>query len=467
MRPHLSSLVAASLALLVGAAAQTPVAAAADAVWTPALAAAADNAQPSGASAAPGLGAAAGALAAPPLLAAVGMQAAAAEPTLPTGEDRAPEAAPRDETERWVPSLAFTSTILGQEADGSVNTTSSVTYNYYMRYERQAVATAFPNNPTPTSCETAQPSIVRITRSLIEENQGGDAFQLPTIQNGNLKPGPSGCKRFTASVFNRPDTVLPVSGSGLNLTPVMGLSAEVMSPGLQALPGRPRLFAHGDVDAAFSFDRNVAKQAVPTSPRLDANIDPTTETAEESNWLGTGARTSGQVKTFMYSGGLGVAFTLDALERRLRIKPSVEYMHQDIKVSGQYLKVFRVDSGLIPGLNPGGPGGSITTFMPSVFLDPIQLQPSTTQGFHGVGPGLELEMDAARAGPVILSLFMTGSAYRMLGDLDVHTTGTQVIPATPPYTTTDQTVSAEFDYSIHAWAYRGGAGMRFRWLPED
>jgi len=459
-----------AIALVVAAAPLAHVAAAFDpdgAAWTPALAAAADHAQQGVAGAAPTLAAATRTVGAPPLLAAVGMQATATAPTLPGGAEAAPEVA-RDETERWVPSLAFTSTLLGQESDGSVSTDSSVTYNYFARAQGTAVATNFPAAPNPPvgSCETAVASIVEITRFLSEDKQGGLAFENPQTSNGNLKL-PGQCRRYTASVFNHPATVLPVSGSGLALNSIMGLSAEVMSPGLQFIPGRPRAFLHGDVNAAFGFQRDVAKQGVPTAPRLDANIDPTTETFAESNWLGTGSKTSSQINTLFFSGGLGAAFTLDAFERRLRIKPSVEYMHESLTVSGQFLKVLRVDTGQSAGLQIGVPGGPVTSFLPSLFLPAIQIQPSRDQDFHGVGPGLELEMDAARAGPVVLSLFLTGTAYKMLGDLAVHTEGTQVIPATPPYTTTDQSVSVQFDYNIHSWSYRGGAGLRFRWLPED
>jgi hypothetical protein len=27
-------------------------------------------------------------------------------------------------------------------------------------------------------------------------------------------------------------------------------------------------------------------------------------------------------------------------------------------------------------------------------------------------------------------------------------------------------VSAQWDFHKHAWSYRGGLGVRFRWLPE-
>ena len=55
----------------------------------------------------------------------------------------------------------------------------------------------------------------------------------------------------------------------------------------------------------------------------------------------------------------------------------------------------------------------------------------------------------------------------MLGNLDVNLTGQTVVPVQAPYTTQEQTVEANFDFHIHSWAYHGGAGLRFRWLPED
>jgi hypothetical protein len=105
---------------------------------------------------------------------------------------------------------------------------------------------------------------------------------------------------------------------------------------------------------------------------------------------------------------------------------------------------------------------------PAVYLPTIELASEDTLTTYGIGPGLELEMDAARAGPFVLSVFLGGQAYRMLGDRDVNLMDSAMVdvPDQNPNTPATQEVSAKWDFHKHAWSYRGGLGLRFRWLPE-
>jgi hypothetical protein len=56
----------------------------------------------------------------------------------------------------------------------------------------------------------------------------------------------------------------------------------------------------------------------------------------------------------------------------------------------------------------------------------------------------------------------------MLGDRVVNLQQTEQIqvPDENPTTPAVQDVSAEWTFHKHAWSYRGGLGVRFRWLPE-
>jgi len=386
----------------------------------------------------------------------------------------------RDETERWVPGFAFTSGIIGQRAEGAITADSPLSYNYYMR-QRGGSAISY-QQPTPpaTQCPTSggpfafipAPSVVPVTRNLAE---GADPFGSGLV----LQPTP--CGHFVG-LDPRP-AELPTDDDDLFLTPFVGGSAEVMTPALQGVPGRPRLFAHGDLLGAFAFQRNVAKQGVPGAVEYPApgRVDPSDPNSPiappdlppgstlikvaagtaEGTLPGIGATTSGEVTSLVASAGLGVAFTLDALERRIRIRPSIEYMREDIEVIGRLVRAYQVDTGLLKDAVPGAP------LINSVYLDTIDLRAEKTRAFHGIGPGLEVEMDAARAGPVMLSLFASGQAYKMLGDLDVELSDSQEVVADGTYVLTNQTVEADWDFHIHSWAYRGGVGLRFRWLPED
>jgi len=448
----------AALAASIVAAAAPAARARGDAAgWTPALAALSDHAG-SAAAAAPALAAPTGAA---PLLAGAGMQAAAVapEPAPPELAERTPEFT-RDETERWVPGFAFTSGILGQNAEGSVGTDSTVTYNYFARQD----GVSFFSNPPPAPCNTIVPSILSVTRALAEGAAipfgSGSSTNFTRQPSPNPNSGP--CNVFTG--FKNHANVLPVSGGDTFLTPTVGASLEGMTPGLQDVPGRPRLFVHGDTALAFSFDRNVAKQGTPTGAVIP--VGPITPEVEVR---GTGAKTSGEVQTPLYSAGAGPAFTFEFLERRMRLRPSFEWMREEIQVSGVLNKTFQVDTGQQQSIQVGAGGANrpLSPLVNAVYLNQIEVRAQDTQAFNGIGGGLELEMDAARAGPVVLSLFLGGQAYKMLGNLDVNLTGQTVVPVQAPYTTQEQTVEANFDFHIHSWAYHGGAGLRFRWLPED
>ena len=369
--------------------------------------------------------------------------------TTPAGGTQA--IAARDETERWVPALAFVSGVLGQGADGSLDSDSTVTY----RYIGQAAGTV-PSYAQTSNAQQARlvPFNGFVTRSLREGK--GESFTIGIVG------APGNGALITGIVPATP--VLPESGSDLYLTPFVGASAELMTPGVQRVPGRPRLFVHGDASLAFAFDRPVAKEGVPEGAQVP---NPALPGYTETQIKGVGSQTSGEVQTLLVSGGLGAAFTLDAWERRLRIKPSFEFLREEIQVTGRLIRVFRKDTGLPVNVNFGRlPGrGNTGQGSPARFLTPIDIEATDTKAFHGIGPGLEVEMDAARAGPVMLTLFVMGRAYKMLGNLDVNVEGTDTI-TDPDLLGGTQTVSAKFDFSKHSWSYLGGLGLRFRWLPE-
>jgi hypothetical protein len=359
--------------------------------------------------------------------------------------DTSSEFAPEDETTRWVPSLAAISRLIGQKAEGSVDSTSTVRY--------------------------------RLTQNPVV-NVPGLKCPVPAPTNPTCRV-PRQPATPTSSVFTRPISVivggatttippLPDVGRALMLTPASLGSLELMTPGVQAVPGRPRLFAHGDLGAAFSFDEwTVAKQATPDSLEYPVPTPPNFNTLQIK---GQGALTSAKVKTMLAGGGVGVAFSVDVGERRIRIKPSVEYLRETIGLTGLISRAYTVNNGRAAINNnvlqtqtyfPGFPS------YPEVptQIDNVVIKASDTEVYHGIGPGLEVEMDAGRAGPVVLSLFVQGQAYRLLGNRDTTFTGTTTL-TDAAFTPNPQTVSAEFKFHPHAWTYQGGMGLRFRWLPE-
>jgi hypothetical protein len=246
-----------------------------------------------------------------------------------------------------------------------------------------------------------------------------------------------------------PDKMLPDSASDdTSVVPLVGASLELMTPSLlgdRLL--RPRLFAHVDVSAAFSYERNLAGVEAPgefalpkgfTAPLGTALVD---AAVEEIAVQGQGTRTRMQVDRWIYSAGAGIALTTEFLQRTVRIKPSFEYIREEI----EYLAVARRAVQL---RRPSG-GADLSGFRL------LSLNDTTTETYDGIGPGLELEVDAARLGPFVSSVYVMGRGYYLYGDLDIVLAQTNEFGESAVWTAT-----------LERWAWRAGVGFRLRWSPE-
>jgi hypothetical protein len=77
---------------------------------------------------------------------------------------------------------------------------------------------------------------------------------------------------------------------------------------------------------------------------------------------------------------------------------------------------------------------------------------------RGVGPGLELELEATRFGPFVSAVYVAGQAYRVYGDREQQLSATFVDSV--------GTETANWQAKFHRWSYRGGLGIRLAWRPE-
>jgi hypothetical protein len=289
------------------------------------------------------------------------------------------------------------------------------------------------------------------------------AYSGVLVQNakGDVVSGPITGNRIAAAMQPiRP----PASGSDLQVTPFVAGSVEIMTPALLEGAGRPRLFVHGDAAASFGFSRDIVKEGLP-----DQMVPPKgfTGLMSEQTVLGQGSDTAAEVKTLQLSAGAGLAFTFDVGERRFRIKPSVEWLREAIELSGVVNRAVRNPSAPCT-VNPQAPGcAPLGTNYPEGFRL-ITLSGSDEETYHAVGSGLELEADTLRAGPFMLTVFLAGQAYRFLGDLEVEFSDSQIPPCNPVQNCTPppQPETATWTFEKDRWAYRGGVGLRFRWLPD-
>jgi len=252
-----------------------------------------------------------------------------------------------------------------------------------------------------------------------------------------------------------PEPVSPsASGDDIMVGPFVGASVELMTPGVSFVAGRPRLFLHGDASGYFGPSRDIAREGAPESlPQ-----EPQPPLTPEVSVPGQGSKTSVELDTLVISAGAGVAFTLDAWQRRLRIKPSFEYFQEDVEVSGLVSRAVRLDE------------GSTDPRVDATYRF-IEIDGSKGKTYRGIGPGLEIEMDAAQIGPFMLTLFLSGQAYKMLGDLEVEFTGSSEGRVVGPRADDPEfadlgTETATWSFEKDPWSFRGALGLRFRWLPQ-
>jgi len=310
-------------------------------------------------------------------------------------------AQPRDETERWVPSLGATSGIVAQSADAAV-TSSDITF---LQTSRVAV-------------------------SLME------VVTVTEVTNANLRP--------------------PTEGDDLLVTPWVGGTAELMTPGIQMLPGRPRFFVRSDVGAAFGSERKIARERSPTTL---PEVLPTEPYVSEEAVEGIGSETVAEVQPLSVNAGAGIAFTLDLFERRLRIKPSVEYSREEIDFTGKVIRAVNTDTGI-----PEFPFPANIPRRDSRFFG-IEITGDDSEVFQALGAGLELEMDTVRAGPFMIAVFLQGRGLKILGDTKVDFSGETTV-SEPELIPNPDTFTADWSFDKGAWTYGGSVGFRFRWLPD-
>ena len=223
------------------------------------------------------------------------------------------------------------------------------------------------------------------------------------------------------------------SGTEDLISPWIGGSLELMTPAWESLGGRTRFFVHGGLSGNVGLERDLAKEGAPGEFKV-----PTIPQFGSPDLVrGQGSVTSVKPTGFQASAGIGLSFTIDTDWRPIRIKPSLEYLVEEVEVSGVVHRATSLDPS-IPTFNLYAVSGAERRF------------------FHSLGPGLEVEADIFRKGPMLLALMGSGGAYRLLGDSDVE------------FSSTDPTgvESATWGYTKDPWTYRFDVGVRFRWVPD-
>ena len=257
------------------------------------------------------------------------------------------------------------------------------------------------------------------------------------------------------------------SGSDLTLTPNASVSFEVMTPGLRTIPflhlipslpeiripGAPRFFLHGEVNPAFGLTYRTAKEGDPKPGSIPATFAEPNIDITESVVFGQGSVLETQVQRWAFSAGAGIAFTMDLFDRRFRVKPSFEWMSEEVEIEGELRRAI-AQVGL-PFGTPLPPGAEPT--LPKA-IDDIRyeyLTGSKTKRFHALGVGIEFELDGGRAGPFLVSLFGQARGYRFTNNGRIRVSDQNVY---------DEEVTWEIKRD--RYAYNAATGIRVRLALE-
>jgi hypothetical protein len=280
------------------------------------------------------------------------------------------------------------------------------------------------------------------------------------------------------------------------VSPFVGAAVELMTPRLPVLSS-PRFFASGEILPAFASERGLAVDGQPSrvrGPEVGALLageednthfttgDPGTQAGPRSRPFGDkeangqGMRINAQVDELMFGAKAGVAFAFELRGREVRIKPSAGWIHYKVGVKGtmvdatcRAVPVFMQPDAsrctntynLDGTLNPATPN-------PNGFFRESIVSGHDSGVFDGVGPGVDLEMDTGRFGPLGAAVFLGFHAYYIPGDRDIYFTSSasfsDQFSASSSYPSGADTDTAQWRVRVAPWLYRAGVGVRFQWL---
>jgi len=270
----------------------------------------------------------------------------------------------------------------------------------------------------------------------------------------------------------------PKAGDDRAVAPFVGGAIELMTPSLFS---RLRFFASGEVLPTFAPERHLTDEGQPgliagpevnTVPALqEDNEHFTTNRAQgprqnpfgSQDAKGQGMRGSSQVDQLAFGAKAGFAFSFQYRGRQVRIKPSIGWYRYKLVSKGILVHAeCRPVTGGTKCTNTYTPAGAMVN-PPGFLRTPFTLLGHDSGVFDGVGPGVDVEMDAGRFGPIGTSLFVGVAGYYIPGDRDIDYTARQSYNDLLGM----DTRTAQWHVRVAPWVYRAGVGIRFQWLGES
>ncbi len=248
--------------------------------------------------------------------------------------------------------------------------------------------------------------------------------------------------------------IAPLRDEADVLSALLGVNFGVMTPAPFDIPSHPRLFFDVSILPALTLESSIVREGDPEAFRLPPDIPGRAAFVAERLVLGRGTKITSQQQGVQFHAGLGVAFTFDLGESRVRIKPSLHYSRTENKVSATANRAVRT-------LNEDPfvtVGGRTARFRSLDSFRLISIGDSFTEVYHAAGPALEIEYVTQEAlGPFAVSLFIKGVASHIFGDLKTEFVGSN--PLIP-----EETV--RFKLKNDPWSYMATAGIRLSFTPD-
>ena len=262
--------------------------------------------------------------------------------------------------------------------------------------------------------------------------------------DSTLFPGPGAADPSPVPI--RP----PKSDSNLDVSPVVGLSLELMTPELR-IPLRPRIVIGAELIPIFGFERAIARRGDPgvLKAPLQSGVDPSSIRFDEDKFIGQGTKVTGEMGDIAWGAYLGLSFPFELFDRSIRIKPNISWLRYETDFKGFVSDAECVNPALFGKTDCNAPLSSVRT---------LSLKAQTSQVYHAIGPGLDIEMDTTVFDGIGSSIFLGFRAYRVLGNheevrFEVSETFDDEIG-------TGDVANARFTTEVDEWIYRLIVGFR-------
>ena len=236
-------------------------------------------------------------------------------------------------------------------------------------------------------------------------------------------------------------------GDSISFPWSIGAEAALASPVLGSSKLKPRLIVHAG--GGYVLD-GLEPVTTVGDPGNRPTISPRQPNAVSIENQGSGVQ--GQAKPWVLTGGFGTQIEFDVFERRVYLRPSLEWMYRKDTV---HALLGAAEDEILDINGNCGP------------CRILSIDAETEKAYHSLGAGIEASIDSGRLGGFLVRFFASGQVYHILGDrkTEFSPVGTWVRTDGAPSTRADPVTEINVRYERDPLHYRFGMGLQFHWQP--